>query len=182
MVAADAAAAARTFATASALYTVALTVPPEDPLAHAELLERAAIAAGWAGTSSVALLRATLADARFREAGQAWRAPAMWLNPTLRHLPKPPLDVPMSEGGDIAALLVAAERACLDHDHPRARPWPARRSTWRGNRAPSRHGRPRLRTGWCAAARWPRVKARCTNSSPPPYQATRCSCRAARRS
>ena len=118
-VAADAAAAARTFATASALYTVALTVPPEDPLAHAELLERAAIAAGWAGASSVALLRATLADARFREAGQAWRSPAMWLNPTLRHLPKPPLDVPMSEGGDIAALLVAAERACLDHDHPR---------------------------------------------------------------
>jgi hypothetical protein len=118
-VAADEAAAARTFVTASSLYTVALTVPPADPLAHAELLERAAIAAGWAGASDIALLRATLADARFREAGQTWRAPAMWLNPTLRHLPKPSFDVPMSEGGDVASLLVAAERACLDHDHPR---------------------------------------------------------------
>ena len=141
-VAADEAAAARTFVTASALYTVALNVPPADPLAHAELLERAAIAAGWAGASDIALLRATLADARFREAGQAWRAPAMWLNPTLRHLPKPALDVPMSEGADVASLLVAAERACLDHDHPRGA---ARGTAPHRTGATARRNAPRLR-------------------------------------
>lgn len=120
IVAADEALAARTFVTASRLYTDALRVAPPEPLAHAELLERAAIAAGWAGDSSTAFIRATLADARYAEGGEAWRAQAMWLNPTLRHLPKPVIELPASEAGDVASLLVAAERSCLDREYTQA--------------------------------------------------------------
>jgi len=117
MRAADQAADARLFVTASALYTVALTTPPLEPLAHASLLERAAMAAGWAGASSTAFIRATLADARFREAGEPQRARSMWLNPTLRHLPKPTLEAPPPGDADVASLIVASERACLDRNY-----------------------------------------------------------------
>jgi DNA-binding CsgD family transcriptional regulator/tetratricopeptide (TPR) repeat protein len=110
----------RGYMTASQLYAIALDVPPSDPLEHALLLERAAGAASWAGSTDLALLRAQQADARYREAGESWRAVALWLNPRMRKLPKPVLDVSELDQVDVSALLVASAAASGRGDHEQA--------------------------------------------------------------
>jgi DNA-binding CsgD family transcriptional regulator/tetratricopeptide (TPR) repeat protein len=90
-IAADDAARNRAYRTATELYRIALDQPghgADDP----QLLDRAAVAAGWAGLTSEALERAQAADAAYRRCGEPWRAVAMWTSPALEHLPKPALD------------------------------------------------------------------------------------------
>jgi DNA-binding CsgD family transcriptional regulator len=92
-VAADDAASNRAYRTATELYRIALDEPGADAVDDPELLDRAAVAAGWAGLTSEALERARAADAAYRRSGQPWRAVAMWTSPALEHVPKPALDL-----------------------------------------------------------------------------------------
>ena len=112
VIAADEAAAQRRYSTANDLYDLALLDPPADDLARAELLERAALAAMWAGQKAACVMRATEADRLYHAAGVSWRASAMWLNPTLRSLPKPEIDTSGLASDSIAGMLAASEAAC----------------------------------------------------------------------
>jgi len=118
VVAADEAMNVRAYRTAADLYRVALATPPAE-LQQAELFDRAAVAAGWAGLPREALEWATAADGRYRSAGEQWRAVAMWLNPALTHAPKPAVDYRELAEDAIPRLLVEAREATRrrDFDH-----------------------------------------------------------------
>jgi DNA-binding CsgD family transcriptional regulator len=118
-IAGDEAARGRAYRTAAELYRIALLAPPGDELEQAELFDRAAVAAASAGLGQEAIEWATTADARYRSAGEQWRAIAMWLNPALPYVPKPALDHQALDADAIPRLLVesfeATRRGELDH-------------------------------------------------------------------
>jgi DNA-binding CsgD family transcriptional regulator len=118
LIAADEAARSRAYRTATGLYRIAVSVPPDDQLDRAELFDRAAVAAAVAGLAAEAFEWAGNADACYRGAGVAWRAVAMWLNPVLVHVPKPDLDYRAMADDAIPRLLVethdATKRGELD--------------------------------------------------------------------
>jgi DNA-binding NarL/FixJ family response regulator len=120
VVAADRAGANRAYRTATALYRVALAVGDDDELRRAELLDRAAVAAGWAGFEQDALEWATLADASYRRAGESWRAIAMWLSPGLSHVPKPVLDRETLAADTVVRVLTEARDATRRHEYERS--------------------------------------------------------------
>lgn len=93
VIAGDDAMSSRAYRTAAALYRIALSKPPDDALERAELFERGAVAAGWAGLERESLEWAAAADGLYRSVGERWRAVAMWLNPALLRAPKPPVDL-----------------------------------------------------------------------------------------
>jgi DNA-binding CsgD family transcriptional regulator len=111
VIAADEAARGRAYRTATELYRVALSMPPGDELEQAELFDRAAVTAGSAGLGKEAFEWASSADARYRSAGKQWRAIAMWLNPALPYVPKPPLDHRALAADAIPRLIVEAFEA-----------------------------------------------------------------------
>jgi len=112
VIAADEAAAQRRYSTANDLYDLALLDPPADDLERAELLERAAVAAMWSNQKAACMMRATEADRLYQAAGVPWRASAMWLNPTMRSLPKPEIDTSELASDSIAGMLATSEGAC----------------------------------------------------------------------
>ncbi len=118
VMAADEAARSRAYRTASELYRIAVSAPPDDQLDRAELFDRAAVAAAVAGLGAQAFEWAGNADACYRGAGVAWRAVAMWLNPVLVHVPKPEVDHRALAVDAIPRLLVethdATKRGALD--------------------------------------------------------------------
>jgi DNA-binding CsgD family transcriptional regulator/tetratricopeptide (TPR) repeat protein len=111
VIAADEAASGRAYRTATELYRVALSMPTGDELEQAELFDRAAVAAASAGLGKDAFEWASSADARYRGAGQQWRAIAMWLNPALPYVPKPVLDHRTLAADAIPRLVVEAFEA-----------------------------------------------------------------------
>lgn len=110
-VAADEATRGRSYRTAADLYRIAVTHPPGGALEQAELFDRAAVAAGWVGLDREAFEWASRADEHYREAGEAWRASAMWLNPSLRHAPKPSIDHQALGDDAVPRLLTEAREA-----------------------------------------------------------------------
>ncbi len=128
--AADRAADRRAYATAIDMYRLALAHPPPDGIEQAELYERAAVAAGWAGMASAAFAWARSADASYRRAGAPDRALAMWVKPGLQHLPKPQLRAQLLPSDQVERLLQEAERRPRPTTTPKRRSCPARPSKW----------------------------------------------------
>jgi DNA-binding CsgD family transcriptional regulator len=120
VVAGDEATGGRAYWTAADLYRVALARPPGDELEQAQLFDRAAVAAGWAGLEREALAWATEADIRYRAAGEQWRGAAMWLNPALTHAPKPEIDHRTLAEDTIPRLLAEAREATQRREFDRA--------------------------------------------------------------
>ncbi|HEY3801907.1 MAG TPA: LuxR C-terminal-related transcriptional regulator [Kofleriaceae bacterium] len=117
VVAADDATQLRAYRTATGLYQVALSAPVGDEHERAELLERAAVAAGLAGSDTQAREWAAGADTLYRRVGEQWRAVSMWLNPALHRLPKPSVDRSALDDDAIPRLLMDAHDATLHGDH-----------------------------------------------------------------
>jgi DNA-binding CsgD family transcriptional regulator len=108
-IAADHALAHRFYRSATEFYGIA-TRGDLDGLARAELYNRAAVAAGWAGSEREAITWATEADAAYRAAGETWRAVAMWMSPGLARVPKPTLEtMPHAIGSPEQRLATARE-------------------------------------------------------------------------
>lgn len=119
-VAADRAAANRAYRTATELYRLALRGPEADARRRAELLDRAAVAAGWAGCEQDALEWAGAADLAYRAADQSWRAMAMWMSPGLSHVPKPTLDPDVLAPDAIERVLSEAKQGAREHAYARS--------------------------------------------------------------
>jgi DNA-binding CsgD family transcriptional regulator len=105
------------YLTATELYRVALERPPHERLPRAELLEAAATAAGSAGLAGDALSWANAADACYRQLAMTGRAVAMWLQPGLRLVPKPPIDAAQLPEDQIERLLEDARAAARERRH-----------------------------------------------------------------
>jgi DNA-binding CsgD family transcriptional regulator len=117
IVAADRAAACGAHRTAAELYRLGLTDLPDDPVRRAEVLERAAATAGWAGLSQEAVEWAAAAAAAYESAGEPSRAVAVWLNPGLNLVPKPALDRDLLAEDDIERVLEDARAATHERRH-----------------------------------------------------------------
>ena len=120
VIGADEAVRQRAYRTATELYRIALFTPPGEELEQAELFDRAAVAAASAGLGQDAFEWATNADTRYRNAGEQWRAIAMWLNPALPYVPKPALDLRTLDADAIPRLLVEAFEATRRREFDRA--------------------------------------------------------------
>ncbi|WP_426574374.1 LuxR C-terminal-related transcriptional regulator [Aquihabitans sp. McL0605] len=105
--------AARAYRTATEHFRLAIRNPDLPPLDRAELLDQAAVSAGWAGADQEAISWATEADAAYRAAGEAWRAVAMWLSPGLNHIPKPVLDQALLADDAVERLFAEERQATL---------------------------------------------------------------------
>ena len=70
--------------------------------------------------SAVSMVRANEADRLYRSAGVPWRAAAMWLNPTMKSLPKPEIDASALESDSITAMLAASGEASRAGEHGEA--------------------------------------------------------------